>query len=584
MAKYFLGILSGVLLAFFGVIFVVFVIALASGGGSVKPSIEENTVLNVNLTGSVPERIATDFSLDFLNSEPKPTLLGLRLALERAAEDDQIRALWLRCGGLNAGWANAQEIRWAIEKFRESGKPVIASMQIGGTLDYLAASAADEVYMAPQGFLDMKGLRAEVTFYKDMFEKIGVELEMENVGKYKSAVEPYSRTDMSDAFREVTNEMLDGIYSQLVGMLAESRGLDEDAVRAALDQGPFLPAEAERLALVEGLLYEDELEARLHKLLDVDEFNQVSLSAYMQSQDDLFGSSSENKIAVVYGVGSIMRGSSEHDPMFGIDVLGSDSFSKTLREVREDDDIDAVVLRINSPGGDAFASDTMWRDLRLLLEEKPVVVSMSDVAASGGYYMAMAEGAPVMAYPLTVTGSIGVFSGKLNLRGLYDKIGLTKEILTRGRFADIDTDYRSLDDSERQKLRDGIEAVYQTFVQKVADARGSSWDEIHEVAQGRVWLGTQALGNGLVDELGGFERAIALAMEQAEIDPDDDVQLLSYPAPKTFIEQIMESNRLVFAPKAPAWLSDEMRTSAPGLPALVSGGILTLAPFNVTVQ
>jgi len=265
-------------------------------------------------------------------------------------------------------------------------------------------------------------------------------------------------------------------------------------------------------------------------------------------------------------------------------VLGSDSFSKTIRDVREDDEIDAVVLRINSPGGDAFASDTMWRDLRLLLEEKPVVVSMSDVAASGGYYMAMGEGATVMAYPLTVTGSIGVFSGKLNLRGLYDKIGLTKEILTRGRFADIDTDYRSLDDTERRKLRDGIEAVYQTFVQKVADARGSSWDEIHEVAQGRVWLGTQAETNGLVDELGGFERAIALAKEQAEIDPDDDVQLLTYPAPKTFIEQIMESNQLVFAPAAPTWLSDEMRASAPGLPALVSGGILTLAPFSIAIQ
>ena len=583
MAKYFLGVLSGLLLAVFGTIFVVFVIALASGGSG-APSIEENTVLNVNLSGPVPERIATDFSLDFLNSGPRPTLLGLRLALERAAEDDQVRALWLRCGGLNAGWAKIQELRWAIEKFRESGKPVIASMQIGGTLDYLVASSADEVYMAPEGFLDMKGLRAEVTFYKDLFEKVGVDLEMENVGKYKSAVEPYSRTDMSDAFREVTNEMLDGIYSQLVGMLAKSRGLDDAAVRNALDQGPFLPAEAEQLGLVEGLLYEDELEARLNELLEVDEFEQVGLSAYMKSQGDLFGASSEHKIAIVYGVGSIMRGSSESDPMFGIDVLGSDSFSKTIRDVREDDEIDAVVLRINSPGGDAFASDTMWRDLRLLLEEKPVVVSMSDVAASGGYYMAMGEGATVMAYPLTVTGSIGVFSGKLNLRGLYDKIGLTKEILTRGRFADIDTDYRSLDDTERRKLRDGIEAVYQTFVQKVADARGSSWDEIHEVAQGRVWLGTQAETNGLVDELGGFERAIALAKEQAEIDPDDDVQLLTYPAPKTFIEQIMESNQLVFAPAAPTWLSDEMRASAPGLPALVSGGILTLAPFSIAIQ
>ena len=583
MAKYFLGVLSGVLLVFFGVILVVFVIALASGG-SAAPSIEDNTVLNVNLTGPVPERIATDFSLDIFNSKPQPTLLGLRRALERAAEDDQIRALWLRCGGLNAGWAKVQEIRWAIEEFRESGKPVIASMQVGGTLDYLAASAADEVYLAPEGFLDMKGLRAEVTFYKDMFDKIGVELEMENVGKYKSAVEPYSRTDRSDAFREVTNEMLDGMYDQLIAMLANSRGLDEGAVREALDQGPFLPAEAERLALVEGLLYEDELEARLNELLDVEEFAQVGLSAYMQSQDDLFGPSSENKVAIVYGVGSIMRGSSESDPVFGIDVLGSDSFSKTIREVRDNDDIDAVVLRINSPGGDAFASDTMWRDLRLLLDEKPVVVSMSDVAASGGYYMAMAQGAPVMAYPLTVTGSIGVFSGKLNLRGLYDKIGLSKEILTRGRFADIDTDYRSLDDTERKKLRDGIEAVYQTFVQKVADARGSSWDEIHEVAQGRVWLGTQAEANGLVDELGGFEQAIALAMEKAGIDADDDVQLLSYPAPKTFIEQIMESNRLAFAPTVPAWLSNEMRTSAPGLPALVSGGILALAPFSLTIQ
>ena len=584
MAKYFLGVLSGLLLAFFGVIFLVFVAALISGASGGGPTVAENTVLNVNLTGGIPERIATEFSLEFLDGGVQPTLLGLKQALERAAEDDNIQAVWLRCGGLGAGWATAQEIRWAIENFRESGKPVIASMQVGGTLDYLVASPADELYLAPEGFLDMKGLRAEVTFYKDMFDKLGVELEMENVGKYKSAVEPYSRTEMSDEFREVTNVMLDGIYEQFIGMLAKSRGLDESAVRDAIDQGPFLPAEAAQLALVDGLRYEDQLEERLKELLELEEFAQLSLSEYMQAQQDLFGASSENKVAVVYGVGSIVRGASQYDPTFGIDVLGSDSFSRTLRDVRDNDDIDAVILRINSPGGDAFASDTMWRDLRLLLDKKPVVVSMSDVAASGGYYMAMAQGAPVMAYPLTVTGSIGVFSGKLNLRGLYDKVGLTKDILTRGRFADIDTDYRRLDELERQKLREGIEAVYQAFVQKVADARGTSWDEIHEVAQGRVWLGTQAEQNGLIDELGGFDAALALVKEEAGIDADTDVQLLSYPAPKTLFEQLTESNPLIFEPKAPSWLSDDLKSAAPGLPALVSGGILALAPYWLNVQ
>jgi protease-4 len=305
------------------------------------------------------------------------------------------------------------------------------------------------------------------------------------------------------------------------------------------------------------------------------------LGEYVQSGAIQLERSATNRIAVLYGVGSILR--SNGGVFAGESVLSADDFNQTVRRLRDDDSIDAVVLRIDSPGGDAIASDDMWRELNLLAGEKPIVVSMSDVAASGGYYMAMIDDAPVLAYPGTVTGSIGVFFGKVNLRGLYDKIGLKKEILTRGRFAAIDSDYLPLGEAERAKLREGIEHIYRGFVSKVAAARDEEYDAIHEVAQGHVWLGSQALENGLVDELGGFERAISLAKERAGIEKDEDVSLVIYPATKNLLEVLFEEGAF---PQAKLSFDgfDLLKAVDPNLPALLEGGMLALTPYAFSIR
>lgn len=577
--KFMVGLVSGVLLAIVLAIgFFVLAIVLAMRGAG-QPAIADGSVLTLELRGGVPEHLATDFSFDWIESGPPPTVKGLRDALRRAAEDDRIAALAIECAGLGVGWAKAEEIRDAIVEFKESEKPVIAYMQVAGMLDYYVATAADEVYLFPEGVLDVKGLRAEVGFYKDMFEKIGVQVEMERVGRYKNAVEPYSRSSMSDDFREVLNAMLDGILALFLQATSESRGMTAEAMRAALDEGPFLPDRAVELGLVDGVKYPDEVGDRLEELLDVEEHEETPLGRYAASAGGGLQLPGGDQIAIVYGVGTIMRGESQNDPFFGSVVMGSETIASTLKKLRDDETVKAVVLRIDSPGGDAIASDEMWRALKLLREEKPVVVSMSDVAASGGYYMAMGEDVPVVAYPGTITGSIGVYFGKINLGKLYEKIGLNTEILTRGKFAAIETETRGLTEEERTKLRESIEEVYRTFVQKVADARGASWEEIHEVAQGRVWMGGEALDRGLVDELGGLDRALEMAKLEAGLEADEEIRVTTHPAPKSFLQTLLQQNRMIFAPKLPV----EIKLPR-GFPALAEGGLLALWDYAVEIR
>jgi protease-4 len=579
MVKYLLGVLSGFVLA---ILLALAVLVAAVMIQSADPAIPSDAVLEIRLSGPVPEHMATDFSLEFLESGMPPTLLQIRNAFKKAAKDDRIRAIVLRCGGLSVGWGKAQEIRWAIEEFKESGKPVVAFLQVGSSLDYLIASAADQVFLTPEGFLDVKGLRAEVSFYKNTLQKLGVTAELFQSGKYKAGVEPWMRTSMSDEFREVLNSVLDEVYGQFLESIGSSRGKSIEELRGILDSGPFSPPQALEAGLVDGLHYEDEFFDALKERLGLEDLNRLRLRQYRSVSLASLGLSGEHRIALVYAVGSILRGKDETESFFGADILGSDSFSQTLREVKDNDDIEAVVVRIDSPGGDAFASDQIWREMNRLSEEKPLVISFSDAAASGGYYIAMAN-APIVAYPGTMTGSIGAYYGKLNLRGLYDKIGISKEIITRGRFAAIDSDYRGFAPEERDKLRQELEVLYRNFVQKVADARKREWDDIHQIAQGRVWMGSQAVANGLVDEIGGLDRAIEMAKEAAGLEPTDKVTLVTYPTPKKFIDVLLDPDR--FATRSPA--VDRLRAYFAGIdswPALLQGGFLRIAPYSITIQ
>ena len=579
MVKYLLGVLSGFVLA---ILLALAVLVAAVMIQSAEPAIPTDAVLEIRLSGPVPEHMATDFSLEFLESGMPPTLLQIRNAFKKAAKDDRIRAIVLRCGGLSVGWGKAQEIRWAIEEFKESGKPVVAFLQVGSSLDYLIASAADQVFLTPEGFLDVKGLRAEVSFYKNTLQKLGVTAELFQSGKYKAAVEPLMRTSMSDEFREVLNSVLDEVYGQFLESIGSSRGKSIEELKGILDSGPFSAPQALEADLVDGLHYEDEFFDALKERLGLEDLNRLRLRQYRSVSLASLGLSGEHRIALVYAVGSILRGKDETESFFGADILGSDSFSQTLREVKDNDDIEAVVVRIDSPGGDAFASDQIWREMNRLSARKPLIVSFSDAAASGGYYIAMAN-APIVAYPGTMTGSIGAYYGKLNLRGLYEKIGINKEIITRGRFAAIDSDYRGFAPEERDKLRQELEVLYRNFVQKVADARQREWDDIHQIAQGRVWMGSQAKANGLVDEIGGLDRAIEMAKEAAGLEPTDKVTLVTYPTPKKFIEVLLDPDR--FAARSPA--VDRLRAYFTGIdswPALLQGGFLRIAAYSITIQ
>lgn len=580
MKKFLLGVVSGVVLMILILIAVgILVMTLQPG----EPAIAADSVLVLNLSGSLPEHIAVP-QFPFRSGRTPTTVLELRNTFAKAAEDDRILAIALHCEGLGGGWAKAQEIRAGVERFKQSGKPVFAFLRVGGTLDYFVAGAADRVFLEPEGVLDVKGLRAEVAFYKDTLSKLGIKVELAQMGKYKSAVEPWSRSSMSPEFREVINSVLDSVYDSLLETIGPARGKSADDMRRLLDDGPFLAQQALDAGLVDELAYEDEFFDALEEHLEIENPNRLDLRDYRQVSMASLGLEGDHNIAVVYAVGSILRGESENDPFFGSNVLGSGSFSRTLREIREDEDIEAVILRVNSPGGDAIASDQMWREVNLLQQKKPLVVSMSDVAASGGYYIAMAN-APIIAYPGTTTGSIGVFYGKLNLRGFYDKIGVKKELFTRGRFAAIESDYRGFTPEERAKVQESMESVYNAFVGKVAKARGREWDEIHEVAQGRVWMGTQALENGLIDELGGFDRAIELVKEQAGLDPEDQVRLIAYPRPKRFIDMLLESDFLVARAPLIESFGIRLETANAGVwPALLQGGLLRMAPYTITVR
>ncbi len=580
MAKFLLGVITGIFLFVFLAVMLVVVAASFSGRA---PSVADDSTLVLDLSGEIVERNPVNVPSVLFQRGMKPTLKDLHDILQKAAVDRRINAVVLKPSGLGAGWGKTQEIRADLEEFKKSKKPLIAFLQVASTRDYYLSTAADRIYVSPEGILDVKGLRAEAMFFKDTFQKIGVQAEVEHIGKYKSFSEPFTENKMSDAYREVTNSILDTVLDNFLTTVGRARHMTSEELRTALDKGPFLPDEALQARLVDGLEYEDQAFDEVKKLTKVTAIKKLRPENYNHITLESLGLAGGSRIALVYGVGGISRGEDDLDPLSGEQGIGSDSFIRVLRDVGDDKSIKGVIVRIDSPGGDSFASDQIWREMNLLRAKKPMVISMSDVAASGGYYMAM-SGDPIVAYPGTYTGSIGVVAGKLNLRGFYDKIGVKKEILSRGKNAEIDTDYHGFTPSERQKLLDGMNAVYRDFVKKVAEARSRKPEEIEPLAQGRVWLGSQAKSNGLIDELGGFDRAIALIKERAKLRPEDKVTLISYPPEKKLLDLILtrlgaagSDDALLAALRLKIGYSAYWR-------ALLHGGMLKVAPYQVHVQ
>lgn len=585
MRNFLFGLLSGLAVAV--LLPALAVLAWALGRG--EPAVQADSALVLTLQGDIPEHVDAPMPgfLGWGGGPDMPTLYGVTEVIRAAAEDENILALVLRCRGAGLGWAKAQELRWAIQEFRESRKPVWAFLEGVGRNDYYVASLADRVIILPESFLDLKGLRVEVTFYKGALDKLGVGAEVVRAGKYKGAGEPFSREEMSDELREVLNEILDEFYRQLLEGIAEARGRDAEHWRGVIDEGPFLADEAERHGLIDGVLHEDLFFKELGEAVGVEELRRIGPAEY--SRRALRDRRGGTRIAIMHAVGAIASGTSWTDPFSGRqEILGSRTFNGQLDDLREDDGIAGVILRIDSPGGEAVASEQMLRAVRRLAGAKPVVVSMSDVAASGGYYIASAPDVPIVAYPGTYTGSIGVFFLHLNLRGLYDKLGITKETLSRGRFAEIDSDYKRLNTAERERLREYIDAIYATLLRRVSEGRGMEVAALHELAQGRVWLGSQAHENNLVDELGGYQRAIALLREAAEIDAGEAVRVVSYPPRRSLLEVLWPPGGQAAAGqllRAPV-LEDLRRawTEAAGSAVWSRGGAMHLMPYSLSVE
>lgn len=571
MAKFLIGLLTGVLLVFL-TIGLLFLAMLRFRDR--PPDIADNSVLVLRLEGDVPEK--TPVEIPFLGGAQTLTVSDVWMTLRKAAADSRIKALVVLPEGLGGGWAKAEEFRADVEQFRKAGKPTYAYLRTPQSRDYYVASAADHIYLGPQDQFYLKGMRAEIMYFKRTLDKVGVTVDVEHAGKYKDFGDQFTRSDMSPETREVMNLLVDDLYKNLVARIAEGRHETPEQVQAAIDLGPFQASQARRAGLVDELRFEDEMWNDLKVKLKVRDLKKVQATAYVKVPlpKRLQG---RERVALVVGEGDIVRGDPDN-PASDENSLASYPFDKLLDEISNDSTIRAVVVRIDSPGGEVAASDDIWRQMNLLSKKKPTVISMSDVAASGGYYMAM-TGDPIVAYPGTETGSIGVVFGKPNLHGLYDKLGITKDAVQRGRYAAIDSDYRSLNSEERQKLRDGIDDSYKDFVTKVADARHRRFDEIEPLAQGRVWLGSEAKARGLVDELGGLDMAVALVKKRANIPASEPVTLVMYPARRSLLD-------LLFRRPQQDGLESRLGAAFHGMPfrAWIRGGMLRMEPYWLVVR
>src|SRR5262245_1631919 len=490
-----------------------------------------NGVLVVRATGELIDYDARSSLAQMLGGEVD-TLPEMIDAIERAAKDNRIRALELKVQGLDAGLARTQELRDALASFRESNKPIVAYIETVGNRDYYLASVADTVYLMPGGMFMTTGLMADAPFFKGTLDKLKIRADMEHIGIYKSASEQWTRDSMSDAQRLVTNSILDGLYAQFVNGIAASRKISPAEVRAAIDRGMLTPEEAKEAKLVDDLLYIDQVEDAIKKR--VGSYSEVKIRSYKKGGGSRFGA----RIAVVNASGAIVSGRSGSGA-FGGEFIGSETLSRLLKEVREERGIRAVILRVDSPGGSGVASDAIWRETRRFKDAgRPLIVSMGDVAGSGGYYIAMAADA-IVAEPATITGSIGVFSGKFNMRGLYeDWLGIHRDQIKRGDNADFFSDYTGYTDEQRATVRRQMETFYRDFVHKAAEGRGKKDHEIDQIGQGRIWTGEQAREIGLVDELGGLRKAIEVAKRRANTGEHDRVSIEMWPRRKGFFQSL----------------------------------------------
>jgi protease-4 len=531
------GILLGLVLIC--VVGIAILVSVLRGG---RPTIRDNSVLVLGISGSLPDYVPDDPFRRLFGSQPQ-SLGSLLTQFRKAKTDKRISAVMLDIDMSDAGWAKSEEIRDAITDFRASGKPVYAYMETGLNKDYYIAAACDKIFVPPPGELFTIGLAADVMFFRGSLDKLGVYPDIIQIGKYKSAGDMFTQKEMTPAHREYINSLLDDLYGRYVEGIAKARSKTPEAMQAIIDNAPYTATQAKDAGLIDGALYRDEVEKELKKRLgykDSDELPITRAGDYRKISQESLGLNKGERVAVIYAAGDIVSGKSTFGGS-GEETIGSDSLVKTINEARDDKSIKAIVLRIDSPGGSGLASDIIWRAIESAKEKKPVVVSMSDVAASGGYYIAC-NANKIVAEPSTITGSIGVVGGKPVIKGFYDWIGVTNEYVMRGKNAGMFRESEKFSDTERKKFQEFIASTYDDFISKVGKGRGKEKAYIDTLGQGRVWTGHQGKENGLVDEYGGLDKAIEIAKQLAKIPAEQNIQRVIMPKPPGFFEQLLNSD------------------------------------------
>ncbi len=534
-----LGFFLTMVLVFF--ITIVMIASIASMAGRDTVAIDKKSVLHLELTTEIVDRGGRNpfDSFDFMSLSLSKAI-GLNELLDQiqmARKDDNIEGIFLDISAIPAGWSTLHEVRQALNDFRESGKFVISYGEFYMQNAYYLGSVADEIYLHPEGVIDFRGINSELVFLKNMLDKLGIDPQIIRHGEYKSAGEPFFREDMSPENREQILSYISAIWNNVTGDIAESRGLTINHITEVADGLKTRNAEtAKAYEMIDGIAYRDEIMDILRQRLEIgeeDNINFVSPEKYAKAPrpKSMQIPRTRDRIAVVYATGGIVSGEGSES------VIGSDRIAGAIREARLDDNVKAIVFRINSPGGSALASDVILREVQLASDVKPVVATMGDVAASGGYYIACAADW-IVASPTTITGSIGVFGMVPNMQEFFnDKIGITFDNVKTNRFADLGSISRPLTNAERQIIQESIGQVYDTFIGHVAKGRNLPVNVVDELGRGRVWSGVEAKQNGLIDDFGGLDVAIRKAAELAEL---EEYRIKEYPIRKDFLTQLME--------------------------------------------
>ena len=558
---------------------------IASSGESEKLTLDKAHILKLELSGTIQDRVAEnpfDIYGELMgSSESAMGLNDILSNISKAKNDPNIVGIYLEMGSLSAGFATIEEIRNALIDFKESGKFISSYSEVYSQRAYYLASVATTICIYPEGAMELKGLNSSVMFYTDALKKIGVEPQIIRHGKFKSAVEPYMLTEMSDANREQVETYMGSIWEQFLINIAKDRELSSEELNNIVDNFDVkTPADAKRLGLVDELFYRDQIQNHLVELMEEDKFDDLNFISHAKykrvKNENARDKFKKDKIAVIYAQGQIESGEGKET------VIGSERISRAIRKARLDEKVKAIVLRVNSPGGSALASDVIWREMSLAKDAKPVVVSMGDVAASGGYYIAC-DADKIYASPSTITGSIGVFGILMNLEELYtDKLGLTFDQVKTNKFADLGTTTRPLTEEEYNIIHQGVVEVYETFTSKVAHGRKMTQESVDAIGQGRVWSGTNSMDINLIDAYGGLEQAIKGAAELAEM---EDYRLYELPEIKAPLEQLLEELEAGFSTSIMKYtLGDEYKHYKAINDIKHLKGIQVRMPFQFTID